>query len=80
MHFTFKPRFERFSNLGLKFKLRFKELMFAWLAIQGASEKNIMQSLTYAEVDMKCYGTVNFILTDANRRSICLTVLGSVHN
>ena len=33
-------------------------------------EFNIIQLLTYVEVDMECYWTVNFILTDAKRRSI----------
>ena len=31
---------------------------------------DIIQLLTFVEVDMKCYSTVNFILTDAKRRSI----------
>ena len=31
---------------------------------------DIIQLLTFVEVDMKCYWTVNFILTDAKRRSI----------
>ena len=30
----------------------------------------IIQLLTYVEVDMECYYTVNVILTDAERRSI----------
>ena len=31
---------------------------------------NIIQQLTYVEVDMECYSTVNVTLTDAERRSI----------
>ena len=30
----------------------------------------IIQLLTYVEVDMECYRTVNVILTDAEQRSI----------
>ena len=36
---------------------------------------NIIQLLNYVEVDMECYGTVNVILTDAERRSIWLSLL-----
>ena len=35
----------------------------------------IIQLLTYVEVDMECYWTVNVILTDAERRSIWLSLL-----
>ena len=36
---------------------------------------NIIQLLTYVEVDMESYWTVNVILTDAERRSIWLSLL-----
>ena len=36
---------------------------------------DILQLLTYVEVDMECYWTVNVILTDAKRRSIWLSLL-----
>ena len=35
----------------------------------------IIQLLTYVEVDMECYWTVNVILTDTERRSIWLSLL-----
>ena len=35
----------------------------------------IIQLMTYVEVDMECYWTVNAILTDAERRSIWLSLL-----
>ena len=34
-----------------------------------------MQLLTYVEVDIKCYLTVNFIMIDAKRRSVRLSLL-----
>ena len=36
---------------------------------------NIIQLLTNVEVDMECYWTVNVILTDAEQRSIWLSLL-----
>ena len=36
---------------------------------------NNIQLLTYVEVDMECYWTVNAILTDEERRSIWLSLL-----
>ena len=51
-----------------------------WNIVQKYGQKfNIIQLLTFVEVDMKCYWTVNFILTDAKRRSVwfvyCSTTL-----
>ena len=39
------------------------------------NKKIIIQLLTYVEVDMECYWTVNVILTDVERRSIWLSLL-----
>ena len=39
------------------------------------NEVDIIQLLTYVEVDMECYCTVNVILTDAEQRSILLSLL-----
>ena len=47
---------------------------FNWFIIMTLLLFNI-QLLTYVEVDMECYWTVNVILTDAERRSIWLSLL-----
>ena len=39
------------------------------MKVEGYLEHNV-QILTYVEVDMECYLTVNVIMTDAERRSI----------
>ena len=47
-----------------------------WLTLINIILHNVtIQLLTYVEVDMKCYWTVNVILTDAEQRSIWLSIL-----
>ena len=38
-------------------------------------QANNIQLLTYVEVDLECYWTVNVTLNDTERRSICLSLL-----
>ena len=57
------------------YPLEFVLILFAesgfWFLIWNlANDVHIIQLPTFVDVDMKCYWTVNFILTDAKRRSV----------
>ena len=54
---------------------KFEESYFPIKFNVGEPFENIIQLLTYVEVDMECYWTVNVILTDAEQRSIWLSLL-----
>ena len=51
------------------------ELNWVLCNVMSGKPCNIIQLLTYVDVDMECYWTVNVILTDAERRSIWLSSL-----